>query len=187
MLIISNLYKSFGEKPLFRDFNLELKDKQSLCIMGSSGCGKTTLLNIIMGLEPYERGSVLKDARKISAVFQEDRLIEGLTAYRNIALVKKNEDCELIKSIASKLELSNFLMQKAGALSGGQKRRLSIARALYYDGELMIFDEAFKGLDKELKGKVLLYVKESTADRQCIFVSHDESENEVFRCKQIVL
>ena len=75
MLIISNLYKSFGEKPLFRDFNLELKDKQSLCIMGSSGCGKTTLLNIIMGLEPYESGSVLKDARKISAVFQEDRLI----------------------------------------------------------------------------------------------------------------
>ena len=108
MLIISNLYKSFGEKPLFRDFNLELKDKQSLCIMGSSGCGKTTLLNIIMGLEPYESGSILKDARKISVVFQEDRLIEGLTAYRNIALVKKNEDCELIKSIASKLELSNF-------------------------------------------------------------------------------
>ena len=78
-------------------------------------------------------------------------------------------------------------MQKAGSLSGGEKRRLCIARALYHNGDLMIFDEAFKGLDMELKKNVLLYVKKSTADKQCILVSHDEDENMIFQFRKISL
>ena len=179
---LKSICKSFGDIEVLKDFNLSVDEGEHIAIMGKSGKGKTTVLNIIMGFEVPDSGFV-EVTKDISTVFQENRLCEDFFAISNVCLLKKNKS--LAKKILDRLGIDST--QKVKTMSGGQKRRLSIARALYYDGELMIFDEAFKGLDKELKGKVLLYVKESTADRQCIFVSHDESENEVFRCKQIVL
>lgn len=194
MLVINNLCKKFGQKILFKNFNLELKGNESICITGSSGCGKSTLLDMIMGIETFDGGSIKKDAKKISAVFQEDRLIEDLSCYRNIAIVKgytdnkdKRMQRENIEKIAFELGIGSLLLQKSGSLSGGEKRRLCIARALYHNGDLMIFDEAFKGLDMELKKNVLLYVKKSTADKQCILVSHDEDENMIFQFRKISL
>ena len=95
MLIISNLYKSFGEKPLFRDFNLELKDKQSLCIMGSSGCGKTTLLNLLAGVysikQIKEKGGyfrISEDKKEdISYLYNPAMLFNG-TVRENIVLTE---------------------------------------------------------------------------------------------------
>lgn len=179
MLKIKNLSKSFGDKPVLRDFSAEFADGQIHGIMGSSGCGKTTLLRILLGLEKADSGAIEGLPAQISAVFQEDRLCDPFSAIANIEMVTANRvDRDTIRAHLVQLGLGESMTQPVSSLSGGMRRRVSIARAMLYDAPLYILDEPFKGLDEATRRQVMDYVRECTAGKTVLFVTHDADEAE---------
>lgn len=174
---ISNLSKSFGGKKVFDGLDLTIKGGVTTCIMAPSGAGKTTLLRILMGLEAADGGSVAGLAgKRFSAVFQEERLCEYMTAADNIRLVMPASSLHEIDTEMDRLGLSDSKDQPVSELSGGMRRRVSILRALLAEYDVLFLDEPFKGLDEALKGQVMAYVKEMTAGKTVVFVTHDRAE-----------
>ena len=180
-IVASGISKAFGEKQVLKDFTLRLREGETVSLMGESGCGKTTLLHILLGLIKPDAGEITGMPEKISAVFQEDRLCEDFSALSNVAMVLSGADRK--KKAAEHLAalgLGGNLKTPVRELSGGMKRRVAIARALAADGDLLILDEAFKGLDENTKAAVMRYVKERTAGKTVLAVTHDRSEAEFF-------
>ena len=178
---IKHIFKRFGDKQVLSDFSLLIEGGITTCIMGPSGCGKTTLLRIIGGLETADRGEIISNINKISFVFQEDRLSENYSAVSNIKFVvgkavSRNEIEEMLGEFG--LEVS--INKPARELSGGMKRRVAIARALCAEYDLLIMDEPLKGLDDKLKKAVMNIIKQKTAGKTVIYVTHDKSEAEFF-------
>ncbi|MDP4132522.1 MAG: ATP-binding cassette domain-containing protein [Bacillota bacterium] len=185
-IVIQNLCKSFGEKKVLNNFNYVFKAGHSSCIMGESGCGKTTLLNIILGLEKLSEGTISGVPDKKSAVFQEDRLSEDFTAYSNVHMVcNKNVSEGGIKLCLSELGLKDSIYTPVRELSGGMKRRVTIARALMADYDLIIMDEPFKGLDEATKSLVIKYINKKTEGKTFIAVTHDEYEAKALHAEVI--
>lgn len=177
-ITINNLYKSFDHKPVLKELNLIIREGRVNCIMGSSGIGKTTLMNILMGLIKPDSGEIkgLEDKRFV-AVFQEDRLIEHWDAVRNVLLtcdstVTEAEVCEAFHEVG----LTDYKNKPVKDLSGGMRRRVAIIRALLADSNLIILDEPFKGLDEALKIQVMDYTKKKTAGKTVILVTHVPDE-----------
>lgn len=184
---IEKLCKSYGENRVLTDFSAVFPEGETSCVMGASGCGKTTLLRLLLGLEKPDGGTILGLPEKISAVFQEDRLAEPFSAEANLALVTgPHVPRETLRSALSALGLSGSLDKPVRELSGGMRRRVAIARALVYDAPLLLLDEPFKGLDEETKKTVMDYVKAHAAGKTVILVTHDEDEAEYLGIKTIV-
>ena len=125
MLTVKNLTKSYGERNVLRDFSYDFPDEGFVCISGKSGIGKTTLLNLIMGLERADSGEIIwkKPDVKISCVFQEDRLLEGESVLENVLFVLKERyeaNVDYAERILVELGLGEELNTKAKDLSGGQ-------------------------------------------------------------------
>ena len=180
-IVLSNISKSFGDKKVLENFCAVFEDGKRYCVMGESGCGKTTLLGIISGLVAPDGGTVTKDAdKKISLVFQEDRLLESFTVYRNLRLVCGDLSRESAAGELSKIGLGESLDVKVGDLSGGMKRRVAIMRALLRNADIVLMDEPTTGLDEELKYSVLEYIAEKTKGKTVIMVTHDRQEAEHF-------
>ncbi len=186
---IKNLCKSFDGKEVLRNVCHRFELGKTNIIMGKSGIGKTTLLNIIMGLCRADGGSIENLPDRIAAVFQEDRLCEEFNAETAITMVMDRHSAEksgfitnqeYAEYILSRLGLVGYAKKKVGDLSGGEKRRVAIARALAFFPELYIFDEAFKGLDGETKREVMEIVREVTEGKTVIMVTHDLGEAEFF-------
>lgn len=176
MITLKNVSKSFEAQNVLNNVNLEISKGQRVCIMGRSGCGKTTLLNIIMGLQQPDEGTAQIKNVRFSCVFQEDRLVPGLTAYKNIALVNKKAD---IYSAALQIGLTKELLQKpAYELSGGEKRRAALLRAVLSDSDAVVLDEAAKGLDEETQQAVITYILNNLRGRALIAVTHSTAEAE---------
>lgn len=178
MLIAENISKSFGENAVITGFSREFSEGIATAILGKSGGGKTTLLNILMGLLSPDSGDVKRDG-KISALFQEDRLCENLTASANIRLVtgKRLSRAEINAELAA-VGLEGCENKPARVLSGGMKRRAAMLRALLADYDILFADEPFKGLDEDTKRDVMRYFKEKTAGKTVVFVTHDKDECE---------
>lgn len=175
---IKNLSKRYPETIVFNNLNLEIKHKQITCIMGPSGIGKTSLLNILLGIEEPDSGSIQGlEGKKAVAVFQEDRLVESLDSISNIELVCKKalSKDDLLKEFKD-IGLEGTEKKPVSELSGGMKRRVAIIRAVYVESDIIIMDEPFKGLDLDLKNKVIEYVKERTNGKTVIIVTHDMDE-----------
>lgn len=173
VLSVKGVGKSFGEKAVLNSVSFELKQGSVTCIMGQSGCGKTTLINIILGLIPPDYGTVTCCAKKTAVVFQEDRLFEDYTALSNVKAVSDKEKAlEALSSVGLKGEE----YKRINEMSGGMKRRVAIARALAYDADFIIMDEPFKGLDADTKSKVLNYILNATKGKTLLLVTHDEGE-----------
>lgn len=173
-----NLCKRFGGNVVLDNFTREFPDGKVTAVLGKSGCGKSTLLNILMGLVKPDAGRViLPENAKISAVFQENRLCENLTASANIRLVTgKKFTPEALSREFEAVGLSGSENQPVRTLSGGMKRRVALLRALLAEYDVLFLDEPFKGLDTETKDEVLRYVKEKIQGKTVILVTHDESE-----------
>lgn len=179
-IVVSRLYKSFGDKPVLRDFSAVFPGGTLTCLMGPSGCGKTTLLRILMGLEKADAGSVAGLPRRISAVFQEDRLCEGFSAVSNIRLVTgRSIPAAVLESHLLTLGLGGSLSLPVRELSGGMRRRVALARAVLARWELLLLDEPFKGLDEDTRRAAAAYLLEHTAGRTVIMVTHDPAEVEL--------
>ena len=164
-LLISNLsYKRKNDKNLLSNINLRVDNGDLLIIQGESGCGKTTLLNIIAGLVQPSQGliklnnvslnsleqSVASEERKIGYVFQDYALFPHLTAFKNAVYAYKNNSDELTDEyVLNALNLTTHRNKYPHELSGGQQQRVAIARAILMHPRALILDEPFSGLDKE--------------------------------------
>ena len=173
MISIKNLTKSYGDLTVYKDFNLDLKEGEITCILGESGCGKTTLLNCIAGLTDYQ-GEITK--AKCSYIFQTPRLVPNLTVGGNLKLICKDENA--INGVLEKVRLTDKKDAYPVALSGGQAQRVSIARAFLFDSDLILMDEPFSSLDLKLKMEItqLFLNMQKENRRTALFVTHEADE-----------
>ena len=184
MIKISNLYKSYDDKVIFDDFSLTLDDKKVNCILGESGIGKSTLLNILSSLERYDSGNIEGDSlESVSYAFQDDKLIPYLTVKKNLELFLYNyyDEKSGLKELDRILNMLNILEVKnkyPRELSGGIKQRVNIARALLKPSKLILLDEPFKSLDYKTKYCIIKEMKKilEKQNRMVIFVTHDVDE-----------
>jgi len=179
---INNISKSFGDKIVLSNFSLELPESGIVAFMGPSGCGKTTLLRIITGLTKPDGGEIISNHTKLSIVFQEDRLLTGVTVFENMLAVLDKKNKPLSKKIAlewlDKVGLADDLKFLPEELSGGMRRRLAFARALSYGGDLLILDEPFAGLDTATRESIYPYIDRNRKTRLTILITHDQQEAE---------
>lgn len=188
MIKIRKISKAYGQKQVLDRFSAEIEEGEIFCIMGKSGCGKTTLLRILMGLETADAGSVEGiDSRKKSAVFQEDRLCENLSVIANIRLTNPSCRKEEIMEEMKKLDLAECENQPVRELSGGMKRRVSLLRALLAPYEILFLDEPFKGLDAATREKTARYTCEKCRGKTVIFVTHDRKETQWMKAGKVVI
>lgn len=173
---IENLSVSYGKKQVIKNLNLEFNSKVT-CLMGPSGCGKTTLMRAIGGLEKYS-GSISPMPQNPSFMFQEDRLLPNLTARENIECVGGNAD-----KLLELIEIDGSLYPDK--MSGGMCRRVALARALNYGGDLLILDEPFKGLDERLVIKLADYLKNQPIP--VLMSSHSPTEPKLMNAEIITL
>ena len=184
MIALNNINISYGNLKVLENFSISLEKGKVHCVFGASGCGKTTLLNALTGMNKLESGERLSlENKKFSYVFQEDRLLPWATALENVLFVLRDRYCdEEAKQIAEKylniVGLGKFINAYPSELSGGMQRRVSFARALSYRGEVFILDEPFKGLDFKLKTELINYLLESDIKENSyiVFVTHDMQE-----------
>ncbi len=180
-MILRNIKKSYGDKVIFDNFDIEFEQGKITAILGRSGCGKTTLLNIICGSVEYT-GEVERPD-KISYIFQSQRLVPNLTVYKNLEYVlsyirDKNEKNKHIEEVLRMVEMYDERGKYPSQLSGGMAQRVSLARAFVYDAPLMLMDEPFKGLDVSLKKRIIDVFRKlyEGYNRTVVFVTHDIDE-----------
>lgn len=168
---ICNLNKSFGQNVIFENLNLTIEENAITYVMGKSGIGKTTLLRIISGLDKEYTGEI-KYSGKLSYVFQEPRLFPQLSVLENLEVVNESPSIDKIK-LLEMLDLIGCENMMPHQLSGGMKMRLSIARALYYNPDVIIMDEPFASLDETTKEKITENIFLLLKNKTVIIVSHN--------------
>ena len=184
MLKVEIKEKKFGDKQIFKDFELSVTEAGVYAVTGASGRGKTTLLNIIAGLDNDFNGKVFADG-KTSYVFQEDRLLPWLNALENVAFVCR--DNEKAAAMLKRLGLENETDARISELSGGMKRRVAIARALAAEYDILLLDEPFSSVDESRKQQIMDTVKELTEGKIVLLVTHDVREAQYLGAKMIDL
>lgn len=183
-MVVKKLCKRYrtesGEKIIFDNFSAEFKDGKVTAVMGSSGIGKTTLLNCIAKLTDYD--GEIAGVGSSAYVFQEDRLIPDKTVYDNIDFVMQTEDADerkkRIKNALSVTELLSEAFRYPSELSGGQRKRVSLARAFASGRDLMLLDEPLSSLDIGLKFRIFDVMKKvfKSDSKTVIMVTHDVDE-----------
>lgn len=174
---LNSVSKSFDNHKVVDNFSFGFEQGKNYAIMGKSGIGKTTLLNIILGLVKEDGGEITRNTPKISATFQEDRLCEYFNALDNLKAVMTAKNApKIAERILTELGLGGNLKSPVNTFSGGMKRRVAIARALVADSDLIVMDEPFKGLDGETKIMTAKVILEYTKDKTIIFTTHQEED-----------
>lgn len=190
-LVLNNIKKSFGDKIVLQDINLEVEDGEFVCILGHSGCGKSTMLNLIAGFTKPDSGDISvnrvpigKPNQERGIVFQEHALFPWYTVFENIAFgpTVQGKSKEEVQKIAYKylqmIGLEPFEHHYPSELSGGMKQRVGIARALAGQPKLLLMDEPFAALDvftKETMRKELIDIW-NELKTTIIFITHDIAE-----------
>ena len=173
--ILLRVSKSYGDKILFNELELTLKAGEITCILGASGVGKTTLLNMLAGLTAFD-GVIENKPEKVGYIFQEHRLLPNLTVEQNLLYAGAN--AEKIDGVLDKIGLLDAKNKRPVALSGGEKQRVAVARAFLSGAKTLLLDEPFSSLDLALKTKMhklfagLWEEEKPTA----VFITHDVDE-----------
>ncbi len=183
MLSVNNITFSYGDKKIFENFSLEIKNGQKIWLSGPSGCGKTTLIKLILGLLKVQKGEIEANGMTPSVVFQENRLLPFYTVMQNIELL--GGDKEKAKEILTALGIGETENLYPVSLSGGMKRRAAIARALSVPFDLLILDEAFNGIDEKNLQSACDCIKKFTADKTVILITHNPEEAELLGAKKV--
>lgn len=182
VLKAENISKKYGAKQALTQTSLSFAEHSFTCIVGRSGCGKTTLLRVLEGLEEADSGRVqLAIGKRIAPVFQEARLMSWLTVAENITLaakVEKTLDVTRLPELLEQLGLSSCEHLYPHELSGGMAQRVALGRTLFYNPDIILMDEPFSALDyftrQGLQQTLLkLYAAEH---KTIIFVTHDVEE-----------
>lgn len=178
MIKLHDLTKRFGDKCVIDRLTLTLPQSGIVALMGPSGCGKTTLLRLLAGLEAPNEGEITRDYRRVAVAFQEPRLIPWLTVKENLTFVLENtpDADKIAREYLSSFELSAVENEKPGALSGGMRQRVSLARALAVGADLLLLDEPFSGLDTPLKERIAPLIKKANPQGLSVVVTHDQKD-----------
>ncbi len=174
-LTLTEVSKSFGGVPVLENISFTLEPGKSLCVTGPSGCGKTTLLRIILGLEQPDWGEARWSGGtpgRFGVLFQEDRLFDGLDAVENLRLATGEKDRRALKAALGQLLPEEALGRAVSALSGGQRRRVALVRALRPGGEAVLLDEPFTGLDAAAAARAGDYIRREIGDRPLLLALH---------------
>lgn len=179
---IKNIVKRYGTNTVFDCFSMVIPEGDCVTIMGTSGCGKTTLLRMLMGFETPDSGMISGLSAACSVVFQENRLCEELSAVDNVKLVLPRQITR--ETVLEQLRLVGLdgeaLSQPVRDYSGGMKRRVAVVRAMMAESDLILLDEPCNGLDEDTRQMVVQYIKTARAGRTMIVVTHDKKEAEMF-------
>ncbi|MEQ1937793.1 ABC transporter ATP-binding protein [Mesorhizobium sp. CN5-321] len=191
---LRGVQKWFGAVQVIKDLNLTIADNEFIVLLGQSGCGKTTTLRAVAGLETIDEGDILIDGQKvqhlkcsdrdIAMVFQSFSLYPHMTVYENIAFplratrMAKSDIDTAVREIARVLRITDLLDKKPSALSGGDMQRVAIGRALVRRPKAMLMDEPIGALDAKLREEMRaeikrLHVKQGSTT---IYVTHDQIE-----------
>jgi len=191
---LKNVSKLFGPYTACEDVNLAIAEGEFVTLLGASGCGKTTTLNMVAGLEDVTSGDILMNGKRVNdlspverdvaMVFQNYALYPHMTVARNIGFTLKMRGLDpqeiktRVEKVAAALELSTMLDRLPSQLSGGQQQRVAIGRALVREPKTFLFDEPFSNLDAGLRMKMRAEVKElhQRLGVTSIFVTHDQEE-----------
>ena len=178
-ITIDKLSKSFGSQQILFNFSIQLPDTGVVCLFGASGSGKTTLLNLVAGIVKADGGSMngLQNKR-ISFVFQDDRLLPWVTAQKNIEIVMDDavEKKHVAESWLEQVGLADAAEKKPDELSGGMRQRINIARALAFEGNVLLLDEPFKGLDPAVRKKIMTLISRNAQHCLTLLVTHSREE-----------
>lgn len=188
-----NITKKWGNKSIFDKFSLELPDGKVSVILGESGVGKSTLLSVAASLTDYEGKTEGFEAP--SFVFQQPRLIEQLSVYENIEFalssvdIGKEEKKRVIKTALEKARILHLAGRICSSLSGGEKQRVSLARAIAFPSDVLLTDEPFNSLDIRLKSEIITDLKNVVSEqkRTVLFVTHSVDEAMFFGDYIVVL
>ena len=196
ILTLSNISKSFGNQTVLRDLSLEVSAGEFVAVLGSSGSGKTTLLRLIAGFDEPNAGEITitnkvvassklfvpAEARKVGYVPQDAALFPHLSVFENVAFglkgLSKAARADRVSALLKLVSMEAFGDKGATELSGGQKHRIALARALAPEPELILLDEPFAALDAELRAKIREEMKAVLDKVSCttILVTHDQEE-----------
>lgn len=177
---LENVRASYDGRSVLSGFSASFNKNEIYVLMGPSGCGKTTLLRLLLGLKKPDAGILYGPGQfRCAAVFQEDRLCETLSAKENIELICKEKDT--VATHLQALGLAQIELDKpVRELSGGQRRRVALVRAMLFPSDFIVMDEPFKGLDEETRAAAIDYVLKNRGDRGLILVTHDPEEAALF-------
>ncbi|MDF9844502.1 MULTISPECIES: ABC transporter ATP-binding protein [unclassified Paenibacillus] len=193
-LIIENLVKNYGQKPVVNQLNITVESGEMLSLLGPSGCGKTTTLRMIAGMHDPTSGSIRLDGkeltriaphkRNIGLVFQNYALFPHLNVFENVAFglkrhgVPKSEIRERVEAALHSVRLNEFAERFPAQMSGGQQQRVALARTLVLKPPLVLFDEPLSNLDAKLRQALGIEIRvlQRKFGFTGIFVTHDQEE-----------
>lgn len=191
MIEIRHLRKTFGDRVLFDDLNLTINTGEFVVFSGVSGCGKTTLLNMIGSIEKYDSGEILVDGtdigmrknqrqylqRKVGFLFQNFALIENKTVKENLEIVKKSNRSNIsIDDALIRVGMEDAKNKKVYTLSGGEQQRIALARLMIKKCDLLLCDEPTGSLDRTNGEMILSILKDLNREgKTIILVTHDEA------------
>ncbi len=184
-ITMDNVTFAYGATRICKKLNWTLPKTGVVCLWGASGCGKTTLLRLLAGLEKPQGGIIKPSGYIVSMVFQEDRLLPWLTVRQNAALAC--DDAARVDALLDAVGLGDYADSTPDAISGGQQRRVALVRALAADSELLLLDEPFTGLDEETKALVMPLMREVASTRPVVLVTHIAAEAEALGAAMIPL
>ena len=191
---LKQVYKAFGSTKVLQDFNLSFEKGKFTTLLGASGCGKTTILRLIAGLEELDQGQILCDGKDISRlppqqrgvgiVFQSYALFPHLTVGENVAFGLKMQEthssdiAEKISQALKMVELEGFEHRRIEQLSGGQQQRVALARALAVNPSVLLMDEPLSNLDAKLRLDMRQAIREiqHKVGITTVYVTHDQEE-----------
>ena len=191
---LKQVYKAFGSTKVLQDFNLTFEKGKFTTLLGASGCGKTTILRLIAGLEDLDQGQILCDGKDISClppqqrgvgiVFQSYALFPHLTVGENVAFGLKMQEthssdiAEKVSRALKMVELEGFEHRRIEQLSGGQQQRVALARALVIAPQILLFDEPLSNLDTNLRRTMREMIRhlQQKLGITVLYVTHDQTE-----------
>lgn len=196
--LVATITNSKSDTSLFIEADFEVTGRERIAILGRSGAGKSSLMDMVTGVKVLDSGSVILNnqnllntelsKRRIGVLFQDPLLFEGMTVWENASYalwrgqgVKKKLAREQVASVLKQAQLENLESARVETLSGGERQRVALIRALVLDPMLLILDEPFSALDPHSKEIVMHMVMDFHDKRQVplLFVSHDEKDRQI--------
>jgi len=194
MLLVRNLFKNYENQPLLQGVSFNVNVGETVCLLGKSGSGKSTILRIISGIEEPESGEVywenqnLEDIpvhqRHFSFMFQDYALFPHKNVFENVAFglrmknLPKDLIAEKVNEVLSKVKMSSFSHRRVGELSGGEQQRVALARSLAPEPRLLMLDEPLGALDRNLREQLMEELRQLLHESKIptIYVTHDQEE-----------
>lgn len=193
-LELKNVSKSFGEKEVVKDLSLDLPKGELLCLLGASGCGKTTTLKMISGFLKTDKGQILVDGqditalepekRPVSTVFQSYALFPHMSVLDNVIYglkfqgIRKKEARDMGMEYLKIVDMEEYARASIGEISGGQQQRVALVRSLITKPKVLLLDEPLSNLDAKLRVKMREEIREIQKKYEItmVFVTHDQEE-----------